>query len=550
MKINSPLIVLLRVIDKMSQETYLRGLYLRGLSYYQGGMFMDKSTGSFRWFTSQRSGARVFKQYAGKAGLAGITFLSGLLLLGSWNMPHHSQAETSTMAVSSLDSSPPNMNKGGFADIAQAVTPAVVNITVSKEAAVPMSGMPSDPLREFFGIPGMPKMPNRPGMPPAPEGQGAGSGVIISSDGYVLTNDHVVDGAKVITVTLPDKREFTGKVVGLDPQTDLAVVKVDATDLPFVPWGNSSNLRVGEYVLAVGNPFGLNSTVTLGIVSALGRGGMGITQYEDFIQTDAAINPGNSGGALVNTQGELVGINTAIFSQSGGYQGVGFAVPTNLAKPVYESLISSGKVVRGFLGVGIQEVNADLARSFELDHTKGALVTNVLPGSPADEAGLQRGDVVVEFQGQPVLDPRSLQHHVIKTQVGSEVNMVVMRDGHKKSVKTVIREQDNPTQVAQAGSVEKDGPLAGVAVQNLNPGMAERLGVENDVNGVVVMEVTPGSNAARAGLVQGDVISEINRKPVRSEEDFVKVASHLKGQSSTLIFIHRGKGALYLTIKV
>ena len=488
-----------------------------------------------------------------RAGLAGIGFLAGILLLGSWNMPFHSQAAISQLADSASVGSPPNMDKGGFADIAQAVTPAVVNITVRKEAPVPMSGMPSDPMREFFGLPGMPEMPgmpNRPGGPPAPEGQGAGSGVIISRDGYVLTNDHVVDGAKEITVTLPDKREFTGTVVGLDPQTDLAVVKVDATDLPFVPWGNSSNLRVGEYVLAVGNPFGLNSTVTMGIISALGRGGMGITQYEDFIQTDAAINPGNSGGALVNTQGELVGINTAIFSQSGGYQGVGFAVPTNLAKPVYDSLVNTGKVVRGFLGVGIQEISADLAQSFQLDQTKGALVTNVVPGSPADEAGLQRGDVVVEYQGKPVLDPRSLQHHVIRTTVGSEVSMVVMRDGHKKSVKTVIREQDNPTQVAQASPVEKEGPLAGVAVQNLDSGIAQQLGLEKNINGVVVMDVAPGSYAARAGLAQGDVISEINRKPVRSEEDFVKVVSHLKENSSALIFIHRGKGALYLNVKV
>lgn len=490
---------------------------------------------------------------ARKAGLAGISFLAGILLLGSWNVPFHSQAAISQPADTASVGFPPNMDKGGFADVAQAVTPAVVNITVRKEMPGPMSGMPSDPMREFFGLPGMPElpgMPNRPGGPPAREGQGAGSGVIISPDGYVLTNDHVVDGADEITVTLPDKREFSGKVVGLDPQTDLAVVKVDATDLPFVPWGNSSHLRVGEYVLAVGNPFGLNSTVTMGIISALGRGGMGITQYEDFIQTDAAINPGNSGGALVNIKGELVGINTAIFSQSGGYQGVGFAVPTNLAKPVYDSLVKTGKVVRGFLGVGIQEINADLAQSFQLDQTKGALVTNVVPGSPADEAGLQRGDVVVEYQGKPVLDPRSLQHHVIRTTVGSEVSMVVMRDGHKKTVKTVIREQDNPTQVAQASPVEKEGPLAGVAVQNLDNGIAQQLGLEKNINGVVVMDVAPGSYAARAGLTQGDVISEINRKPVHSEEDFVKVISHLKENASALIFIHRGKGALYLNIKV
>jgi len=489
----------------------------------------------------------------GKAGLVGISFLAGIILLGSWNMPVHTQGAISQPTASSPVGSPPNMEKGGFSDIAQAVTPAVVNITVRKEAPVPMSGMPSDPLREFFGIPGMPEMPgmpNRPGPPPGPEGHGAGSGVIVSSDGYVLTNDHVVDGATEIMVTLPDNREFTGKVVGLDPQTDLAVVKIDAENLPYVPWGDSSKLRVGEYVLAVGNPFGLNSTVTLGIVSALGRGGMGITQYEDFIQTDAAINPGNSGGALVNTRGELIGINTAIFSQSGGYQGVGFAVPTNLAKPVYESLVSTGKVVRGFLGVGIQAVTTDLAQSFQLDQTKGALVTNVVPGSPADEAGIKRGDVIVEYQGKPVVDPRNLQHHVIRTTVGSEVHMVVIRDGHKQTLKAKIRQQDKPIQVARAGAVEHEGPLAGVAVQNLDKGIAQRLGLEEDVNGVVVMEVNPGSYAARAGLVQGDVISEINRKPVRSEEDFMKVVSHLKEKSSALIFIHRGKGALYLNIKV
>lgn len=489
-----------------------------------------------------------------KAGLAGIGFLAGILMLGSWNMPFHSQAAISHPADPASVGSPPNMDKGGFADIAQAVTPAVVNITVRKEAPVPMSGMPSDPMREFFGLPGMPEMPgmpNRPNGPSAPEGQGAGSGVIISSDGYVLTNDHVVDGAKEIMVTLPDNREFTGKVIGLDPQTDLAVIKIDGKDLPYVPWGNSGELRVGEYVLAVGNPFGLNSTVTLGIVSALGRGGMGITQYEDFIQTDAAINPGNSGGALVNTRGQLVGINTAIFSQSGGYQGVGFAVPTNLAKPVYDSLVSTGKVVRGFLGVGIQAVTTDLADSFKLDQSKGALVTNVVPGSPADKAGLKRGDVIVEYQGKPVLDPRSLQHHVIRTTIGTEVKMVVIRDGQKHTLKAEIREQDKAVQVAQAGQMgTTEGPLAGVAVQNLNPGMAEQLGMEENVNGVVVMDVAPGSYAARAGLVQGDVISEINRNPVRSEEDFRKVTSSLKDKSSALIFIHRGQGALYLTVKV
>lgn len=480
-------------------------------------------------------------------GLAGMGILVGALLFGAWNNPsptfaHKAEANHSVQAMD-----PPNFQKGGFAEIAKQVTPAVVNITVSKQAAVPMSGMPFDPMKEFFGLPG--KAP-RHKQGPTPNLQGAGSGVIVSSDGYVLTNNHVVEGAEEIRVTLPDKQEFHGRVVGLDPQTDLAVIKVDANDLPFVSWGDSSSLQVGEYVLAVGNPFGLDSTVTLGIVSALGRGGMGITQYEDFIQTDAAINPGNSGGALVNTQGELIGINTAIFSRSGGYQGVGFAVPTKLAQPIYTSLVKTGSVVRGFLGVGIQAVTSDLAKSFQLDKTHGALVTNVMSGSPADQAGFQRGDVIVEYEGEAVEDPRTLQGQVVSTVVGNQVALVVMREGRKMTLRPVIREQNESKKVAQANSAPQDGPLASVAVQELDGRMAAKLGIAEEVSGVVVREVPPGSYAARAGLVQGDVISEINRKPVRSEEDFSQVVSHLANQQDALIFIYRGQGALYLTVKI
>lgn len=482
--------------------------------------------------------------------LAGIGILVGAMLFGSWNMPGQSFAHNVESERSVQTTDLPNFQKGGFADIARRVTPAVVNITVSKQVAVPMSGMPFDPMRKFFEGPGGSGSHKRSPMRPSPRAQGAGSGVIVSNDGYVLTNNHVVEDATEITVTLPDKREFMGKVVGLDPQTDLAVIKVDATDLPFVPWGDSTRLQVGEYVLAVGNPFGLNSTVTLGIVSALGRGGMGITQYEDFIQTDAAINPGNSGGALVNTRGELVGINTAILSRTGGYQGVGFAVPTKLAKPAYASLVSTGSVVRGFLGVGIQAITSDLAESFQLDAAQGALVTNVLPGSPADQAGLQRGDVIVEYDGRTVVDPRTLQGQVLGTTVGDQVSLIVMRDGHNVTVEAVIREKNIRPQVAQANAMRQEGPLAGVAVQNLNGRIAEQLGLEQEVNGVVVMEITPGSDAERAGLAQGDVISEINRKSIRSEKDFMQVVSHLEKQRDALLFIHRGKGALYLTIKI
>lgn len=483
-------------------------------------------------------------------GLAGMGILVGALLVGSWNNPlptfaHEKEANQQLQATN-----PPNFQKGGFADIAKRVTPAVVNITVSKQAAVPMSGIPFDPMKEFFGLPGTPGFSPRHDQGPMPDLQGAGSGVIVSSDGYVLTNNHVVEGAKQITVMLPDKREYQGTVVGLDPQTDLAVIKVNATDLPFVQWGESSRLQVGEYVLAVGNPFGLNSTVTLGIVSALGRGGMGITQYEDFIQTDAAINPGNSGGALVNTQGELVGINTAIFSRSGGYQGVGFAVPTKLARPIYSSLVKTGSVVRGFLGVGIQAVTQDLANSFKLDKAQGALVTNVMSGSPADQAGIQRGDVIIEYEGQAVMDPRMLQGQVVSTVVGNQISLVVMREGEKFTLRPVIREQKEPTKVARVNPMKQDGPFEGVAVQDFDSRMAQQLGVAEEVSGVVVMEVIPGSHAEKAGLAQGDVISEINRKPVHSEKDFVQVVSHLEKQKDALIFIHRGKGGLYLTVKI
>ncbi len=483
-------------------------------------------------------------------GLAGIGILAGALLFGGWNNPAQTFAHKAEANQSGQATDPPHFQKGGFADIAKRVTPAVVNITVSKQAAVPMSGGPFDPMKEFFGLPGNPGFPPRGNQRPMPDLQGAGSGVIVSSDGYVLTNNHVVEEAKQITVTLPDKREYPGTVVGLDPKTDLAVIKVEGTDLPFVPWGDSSDLQVGEYVLAVGNPFGLNSTVTLGIVSALGRGGMGITQYEDFIQTDAAINPGNSGGALVNVRGELVGINTAIFSRSGGYQGVGFAIPTKLAKPIYGSLVKTGSVVRGFLGVGIQGITPDLAESFQLDKTQGALVTNVMPGSPADQAGIQRGDVIIEYEGQAVEDPRGLQGQVMNTVVGNQISLMVMREGKKVTLSPVIREQNEPTKVARTNHIKKDGPFAGVAVQDLNSQMAQQLGIAEEVSGVVVMEVTPGSQAERAGLAQGDVISEINRKPVHSEQDFVQVVSHLEKKKDALIFVHRGKGALYLTVKI
>lgn len=447
----------------------------------------------------------------------------------------------------------------GFTEIAKAVTPAVVNITtVTVEKVTDGRSMPNElreRMEEFFGGPGGPgprgfRGPQGPSEPRGHRGGGQGSGVIVSTDGYVLTNNHVIDGAREVTVTLPDKREFTGKIVGADPKTDLAVIKIEGQNLPTVAWGDASKLQVGEYVLAVGNPFGLNSTVTLGIVSALGRGRMGITQYEDFIQTDAAINPGNSGGALVNTRGELIGINTAIFSQSGGYQGVGFAVPTSMSKPIYESLVKTGKVVRGYLGIGIQDLNQDLAKSFGMKNAKGALVSDVRDDSPADRAGLKQGDIIMSYQGSSVDDAVALQRMVTRTTVGTTVPVRVIRDGHEKDLAVTIGEQPETTSIAKAETGETDYAFAGVAVQDLDQDTAKELGIKGKAQGVVVTSVEPDSGAEKAGLIPGDVIREINRQPVKSVKDFEKVSSGVKKGENVLILINRRGASLFLSAKV
>ncbi len=486
-------------------------------------------------------------------GLALTGFLVGTLLVGAVEAPGTSTAAMTPPAINveqqvSLESRPQ-----GFAEIVKSVRPAVVNITVSK---VMTDWRPHDPFEsrpdwfgpDFWGRDFFEKR-KVPPSPRSPFEMGMGSGVIVSPDWYIVTNLHVVDGAKEVTVTLLDKREFTGKVIGADPQTDLAVVRVEAQDLPSVPWGDSSMLHVGDYVLAVGNPFGLNSTVTQGIVSALGRGGMGITQYEDFIQTDAAINPGNSGGALINMRGELVGINTAIMSRTGGYQGVGFAIPTKMGKPIYESLVKTGKVTRGFLGVGIQEVTPDLATSLQLQEATGALVTNVNDDSPAQRAGILRGDTIVKYQDVPVADPRALQRAVIKTPIATTVTLTIIRDGQEQEVMATIGEHPDTKRMARTQPSSDETSLAGVAVEKMNPRMAHRLGIDQDIHGVVVTSVKPGTHADQAGLVRGDVISEINRQAVHSVEAYEDAILKLQEDQPALLFIHRRGTPLFLTVK-
>ena len=489
----------------------------------------------------------------GKVGPAiGICLLSGVLVWSgySFSASQASSAPTSSPAAMAI-ATPAN----DFTEVARHVTPAVVNITTVMTEKVSDGFSVPDELRDrmedFFGRPFGPRGrgPADPFEHRGPR-RGQGSGVIISSDGYILTNNHVIAKAHEVSVTLPDKREFKGKIIGADPKSDLAVVKINAGSLPAIPWGDASQLQVGEYVLAVGNPFGLNSTVTLGIVSAVGRGHMGITQYEDFIQTDAAINPGNSGGALVNTKGELVGINTAIFSQTGGYQGVGFAVSTTMAKPIYESLVKTGKVVRGYLGIGLQDLSQDLATSFNIKDSKGVLVSDVKEDSPADQAGLKQGDVIIEYQGISVEDGVALQRLVTRTPIGSKVPLKVVRDGRAREVTVRVGEQPDQSRVAQAEVGQNEYALAGLSVEDLDQATARELGLTGKTQGIVVTKVEPDSGAEKAGLLPGDVIREVNRQPVRSVRDFEKVSTLMKKGDRVLILVNRHGNALFLSAKV
>lgn len=443
-----------------------------------------------------------------------------------------------------------------FVPVVNAVTPAVVNISTTRVVHSGQDDMNAAPFmndpffRQFFGD----EFYRRFQMPRDRRENSLGSGVIVDPSGYIVTNNHVIAKADEIKVLLNDKRELTGKVIGTDPKTDLAVIKINAKDLPFIPWGDSDKLQVGEYVLAIGNPFALNSTVTMGIVSAVGRANVGIADYEDFIQTDAAINPGNSGGALVNARGELVGINTAIFSRSGGYMGIGFAVPANMTRTVMDSLIKSGKVTRGWLGVSIQEINQALAKQFGLSETKGALVGEVMADSPAADAGVKSGDVIVSYDGRPIDSPSALRNQVAQTSVGRSVKLEVLRDKKRRTFTLKVAEQ--PKEMAQNGDEEvsseeggQKSALSGIELRNLTADVARQLGLPPETQGVVVTGVAPDSAASQTGVAPGDVILEINRQPVRSVADVRRISAALPKNESVLLYLNRRGGKIFLVVK-
>ncbi|MBI5847973.1 MAG: DegQ family serine endoprotease [Nitrospirae bacterium] len=476
--------------------------------------------------------------YAATLILVGL--IIGLGISSNFNLLSNGHTQEPAISKESIDI----LSRTGkaMAEVAAAVKPAVVNISSTK--TIKISGMQSpffdDPFfRRFFGDEfGQPRRPRE------HKSSGLGSGVIVDKDGYILTNNHVIKDADEIKVKLSDKREFKGKVIGTDTKTDLAVIKIDSNHLPVLRIGDSDRLRVGETVIAVGNPFGLNQTVTSGIVSATGRANVGIADYEDFIQTDAPINPGNSGGALVNVKGELIGINTAIFSTSGGYQGIGFAIPSSMAKAVMDNLIQKGKVVRGWLGVSIQPVTPDLAKQFNIKDDKGALVGDVVEESPAEKAGIQNGDVIIEFDGREVTDPASLRNNVAATPPGKKAAIKVMRDGKIKALDVAIAELPADQQKLHGGF---DNLLKGVIVQGLTPELKKSLDIPARISGVVVADIEEGSPAGGL-LLPKDVIVEVNRRKITSAKDYEAIVSKIKSAEDVLLLVFRNGSVTYLSL--
>jgi serine protease Do len=435
-----------------------------------------------------------------------------------------------------------------YAPVVKRVAPSVVKITTETRArrvarmgpGQEFPGFDNPMFRQFFGG-------RVPEMPAPPQG-GLGSGVIISADGYIATNNHVIQGADRVTVSFDDGRELSAKVVGRDPQTDIAVIKVEATGLPAITFADSGKTEVGDRAIAIGNPFGIGETVTTGIISAKGRRpGLGLA-YEDFIQTDAAINPGNSGGPLVDLEGRLIGINTAILSRSGGFQGVGLAVPSNLVAHVADSLVKRGKVVRGFLGVTAQDITPSLAEGLGVSPRAGALVADVQPGSPAEKAGLASGDIIVAVDGEKVEDANRLTFTVGAIAPGTAVELRILRDGKENTLKATTAERprtnragrsnEDPSERSLQGGDE--GVLTGVAVGDIDRDARRAMNLPARLAGAVVTEVDPESAAARAGLRAGDVILEINRRPVADAEEAVRLSQEAEGRKTLLKLWSRG----------
>jgi serine protease Do len=479
-----------------------------------------------------------------RSAVVGLAFFVGTVGLG---VAHEKMSVHNPPASLKLADANEGPSRNSYAPVLKSVLPAVVNISSSKVVRAPSESpdgmMPF--FRQFFGGEdgdGSFALP----QPLDHREKSLGSGVVVSPEGYILTNNHVVDGATDVRVTLSDKREFQGRVVGTDPKTDIAVLRIAASNLSPITIGDSSKAEVGDTVLAIGDPFGVGETVTKGIVSATGRGNLGIEDYEDFIQTDAPINPGNSGGALINDRGELIGINTAIITHgSGGNQGIGFAVPSNLARTVLEEILKNGKVTRAYLGIYPQDVTPAIAKAFGEKYPRGVLVGDVSPNSPAQAAGLRRGDIILEVDGKPMTDSNQLRMTISMMPPGSAAKLKVVHDGSQREL--TIKLHELPTEQAEIDNETGDQPQAsaGIEVANLTPEIAQQLNLAATTTGVVVKHVNPSSPLADSGLREGDVIQEVNHQPVKNVSDFHN-AMH-KDATNPLLLVNRGGRTLFVT---
>jgi serine protease Do len=440
-----------------------------------------------------------------------------------------------------------------FEQAANRVSPSVVPIYAEQVVqAQGQMNLPDDAFKDFFGEDFFRRFFGAPAQPQKQTVRSLGSGVIVSKDGHILTNNHVVQGASKLTVVLGDKKSYDAKILGTDPQSDVAVIKINADNLPAATFGDSDNVQVGQWVIAVGNPFELMHTVTHGIISAKGRSSVGLATYEDFIQTDAPINPGNSGGALADLDGNVIAINTAISTPTGGNVGLGFAIPINMARRIMDELLSKGKVVRGYLGLMPQDIDDSLAKALKLRDTKGALIGQVTPGGPADKAGIKVGDVVVDFNGNKVDDSNAFRNAVAQTPPGTEAKIGLLRNGQKLEVTARLAERPKEASEKPAPSEAPEARPSrklGLSVQTLTPDIAQQLGLDND-KGVVVADVTPGSPGDDAGLQRGDLIKEVNRVPVRTAQEFERAIQSLKKGDSAALLVRRGEASFFLAIKI
>ncbi|MBI2344286.1 MAG: DegQ family serine endoprotease [Deltaproteobacteria bacterium] len=498
-----------------------------------------------------------------------VAIIGGGVALGGYLLTHRESGEmTDPSATSTTTASIPidlpapavkelKKTSSAFVAIAKAVQPAVVNINTVQVIKQQSRGTPfgnpfenpfgdsfdNDFFRRFFGMPNLPQQDDQ-----EMRRQGLGSGMIVDAEkGYILTNNHVVEGADEIKIMLADGRDFDVEVVGTDPHTDVGVLKIKnpPKDLLAVSLGDSDVVEVGDWAIAVGNPFGLSQTVTVGIISAKGRANVNVVDFEDFIQTDAAINPGNSGGPLLNVDGSVIGVNTAIFSRSGGYQGIGFSIPSNMAKTVMNKLISGEKIERGYLGVYLQDLTSELAKNFKIEGMEGALVSQVIDDSPAEASGLKTGDVIVEFDGKPVKNVHELRNRVAFSPVGKSVPVVIIRTAQRQTLEVTLGQRpDEQATKTEPESAER----LGIAAVTITPELVEKYQLKVNA-GVVIVELDRSGLGARLGLREGDVMVELNRQTITNVEEFKKAASGLKEDEGILALVDRQGSRLFLAIQ-